>query len=90
MPVRPTALKEQQGNTEDFDRLNPAPEHEVAGEDGLSHHGEPEVEVIEDGELEVVEEPPPHEDHRRSEASEGSQSSHSERNRCSYGNSFAT
>ena len=65
MPVRPTALKEQQGNIEDFDRLNPAPEHEVAGEDGLSHHGEPEVEVIEEGEVEVVEEPPPHEDHRR-------------------------
>ena len=60
VPVRPTALKEQQGRRDDFDRLNPAPEHEVAGEDGLSHHGEPEVEVIEEGEVEVVEEPPPH------------------------------
>ena len=48
VPVRPTALKEQQGQIEDFDRLNPAPECEVAGDDGLSHHGEPEVEVVEE------------------------------------------
>ena len=65
VPVRPTAPKEQQGKRDDFDRLNPAPEHEVAGEDGLSHHGEPEVEVIEEAEVEVVEEPPSPEDHRR-------------------------
>ena len=53
MPVRPTALNEQQGKTKDFDRLNSTPEHEVAGNDGLSHHGEPEAEVIEEDELEV-------------------------------------
>ena len=43
VPVRPAALKEQQGKNEDFDCLNPASEGEVAGNDGLSHHGEPEV-----------------------------------------------
>ena len=59
MPVRPAALEEQQGNVEDFDLLNPAPEGEVAGENGLGHHGEPEVEVVEEDEVEVVEEPPP-------------------------------
>ena len=58
-PVRPVARKEQQGNVEDFDRLNPAPECEVAGNDGLSHHGEPEAEVIEEDEVEVLEEPFP-------------------------------
>ena len=31
------------------DHLNPAPEEEVAGEDGLSQDGDPEVEVIEEG-----------------------------------------
>ena len=52
-PVRPVAREEQQGNVEDFDRLNLAPECEVAGNDGLSHHGEPEAEVIEEDEVEV-------------------------------------
>ena len=33
------------------DHLNPAPEEEVAGEDGLSHDGDPEVEVIEEGDI---------------------------------------
>ena len=32
-----------------IDHLNPAPEEEVAGKDGLSQDGEPEVEVIEEG-----------------------------------------
>ena len=32
------------------DHLNPAPEEEVAGGNGLSHDGEPEVEVIEEAE----------------------------------------
>ena len=50
VPVRPAALKEQQGKNEDFDCLNPAPEGEVAGNDGLGHHGEPEVEVVEEAE----------------------------------------
>ena len=63
VPVRPIALKEQQGKMEDFDRLNPAPECEVAGNDGLSHHGEPEVEVVAEDEVEVLEEPIPHEPH---------------------------
>ena len=62
VPVRPTALKEQQGNIEDFDRLNRAPEREVAGNDGLSHHGELEADVIEEDEVEVLEEPLPRED----------------------------
>ena len=35
------------------DHLNPAPEEEVAGEDGLSHDGDPEVEVIEEGDIGV-------------------------------------
>ena len=30
------------------DHLNPAPEERAAGDDGLSHYGEPEVEVIEE------------------------------------------
>ena len=59
VPVRPAALKEQQGKNEDFDCLNPAPEGEVAGDDGLGHHGEPEVEVIEEAEVEVLEEENP-------------------------------
>ena len=46
---------------EDLDLLNLAPECEVAGSDGLSHPGEPEVEVIEEDEVEVLEEPLPHE-----------------------------
>ena len=37
------------------DHLNPAPEEEVAGEDGLSHDGEPEVEVIEEGDISEAE-----------------------------------
>ena len=32
-----------------IDHLNPAPEEEVAGEDGLSQGGDPEVEVMEEG-----------------------------------------
>ena len=32
-----------------IDHLNPAPEEEVAGEDGLGQDGDPEVEVIEEG-----------------------------------------
>ena len=34
-----------------IDHLNPAPEEEVAGGDGLSHDGDPEVEVIEEGDI---------------------------------------
>ena len=41
------------------DHLNPAPEEEVAGSDGLSHYGDPEVEVIEEAEVEVLEEENP-------------------------------
>ena len=55
VPVRPATLKDQQGKNEDFDCLNPAPEGEVAGNDGLGHHGEPEVEVLEVVEVEVME-----------------------------------
>ena len=51
-PVRPVTHKEQQGNREDLDRLNLAPDCEVAGNDGLSHQGEPVAEVIEEDELE--------------------------------------
>ena len=36
-PVRPVTREEQQGDVEDFDRLNLAPECEVAGDDGLGH-----------------------------------------------------
>ena len=32
-----------------IDHLNPAPEEEVAGDDGLGQDGDPEVEVIEEG-----------------------------------------
>ena len=35
-----------------MDHLNPAHEEKVAGENGLSHDGDPEVEVIEEGEEE--------------------------------------
>ena len=37
------------------DHLNPAPEVEVAGEDGLGHDGEPEVEVVEEGDISEAE-----------------------------------
>ena len=37
------------------DHLNPAPEEVVAGEDGLGHDGEPEVEVIEEGDISEAE-----------------------------------
>ena len=37
------------------DHLNPAPEEEVAGGNGLSHDGEPEVEVIEEGDISEAE-----------------------------------
>ena len=53
VPVRHVAPKDQQRDAEVFDRFNPAPEREVAGNDGLSHHGEPEAEVIEEDEVEV-------------------------------------
>ena len=36
------------------DHLNPAPEEEVAG--GMGHDGEPEVEVIEEGDISEAEE----------------------------------
>ena len=49
-PVRRTTRQEQQGTLKVTDHLNPAPE-EVAGEDGLSHDSDPEVEVIEEGDL---------------------------------------
>ena len=39
-----------------IDHLNPAPEEEVAGEDGLSQDGDPEVEVIEEGDSSDAEE----------------------------------
>ena len=47
-PVRPTTRQGQQGTHEVVDHPNPAPEEEMAGEDGLGHDGEPEVEVIEE------------------------------------------
>ena len=50
-PVRPTTRQGQQGIHEVTAHLNPAPEEEVAGEDGLGHDGEPEVEVIEEGDI---------------------------------------
>ena len=50
-PVRPTTHQGQQGTLKVTDHLNPAPEEEVAGEDGLSHDGDPEVEVIEEGDI---------------------------------------
>ena len=34
-----------------IDHLNLAPEEEVAGGNGLGHDGEPEVEVIEEGDI---------------------------------------
>ena len=48
-PVRPTTHQGQQGSPKVIDHLNPAPEEEVAGEDGLSQDGDLEVEVIEEG-----------------------------------------
>ena len=48
-PVRPTTHQGQQGSPKVIDHLNPAPEEEVAGDDGLGHDGDPEVEVIEEG-----------------------------------------
>ena len=50
-PVRPTTHQGQQGTPDVTDHLNPAPEEEVAGGDGLGHDGEPEVEVIEEGDI---------------------------------------
>ena len=57
--VRPTPHLSQQGERRGIDHLNPATEEEVAGEDGLSHHGDPEVEGVdaEEPEVEVLEEP---------------------------------
>ena len=57
--VRPTTRLSQQGVKQVTDHLNPAPEEEVAGSDGLSHYGDPEVEVIEEAEVEVLEEENP-------------------------------
>ena len=57
--VRPTTRLSQQGVKQVTDHLNPAPEEEVAGGDGLSHYGDPEVEVIEEAEVEVLEEENP-------------------------------
>ena len=54
-PVRPTTHQGQQGTHEVTDHLNPAPEEEVAGEDGLSHDGEPEVEGVEEGDISEAE-----------------------------------
>ena len=57
--VRPTPHLSQQGVSRSVDHLNPATEEEVAGGDGLSHHGDPEVEGVdaEEPEVEVLEEP---------------------------------
>ena len=59
--VRPTTHLSQQGIEHVVDHLNPASEEEVAGGDGLSHHGDPEGEVIEDDgpKVEVLEEEHP-------------------------------
>ena len=84
MPVKPVSQTKQQGNDKAFDRLNPAPEHEVAGGDGLSHHGEPEVEVIEEAEdeVEVIEEESPREGERAGpRVFQGPSRSHSEGDR---------
>ena len=54
-PVRPTTYQGQQGTHEVTDHLNPAPEEEVAGGNGLSHDGDPEVEVIEEGDTSEAE-----------------------------------
>ena len=51
--VRPTPHLSQQGTSRIIDHLNPASEEEVAGDDGLSHHGDPEVEGVDDDEPEV-------------------------------------
>ena len=42
IPVRPTTHPGQQGSPKVIDHLNPAPEEEVAGDDGLGQDGEPE------------------------------------------------
>ena len=57
--VRPTPHLSQQGKSRSVDHLNPATEEEVAGEDGLSHHGDPEAKEVdaEEPEVEVLEEP---------------------------------
>ena len=57
-PVRPTTHQGQQGTQEVTDHPNPAPEEEVAGGNGLSHDGEPEVEVIEEGDINEAEDDP--------------------------------
>ena len=41
--VRPTLHLSQLRNSRIIDHLNPASEEEAAGDDGLSHHGDPEV-----------------------------------------------
>ena len=54
-PVRPTTRQGQQGTLKVTNHLNPAHEEERAGESGLSHDGDPEVEVIEEGDSEEEE-----------------------------------
>ena len=56
--VRPTPRLSQQGNSRIIDHQSPATEEEVAGDDGLDHHGDLEVEVVDDEEpeMEVLEE----------------------------------
>ena len=51
--IRPTPHLSQQGTSRIIDHLNPASEEEIAGDDGLSHHGDPEVEGVDDEEPEV-------------------------------------
>ena len=54
-PVRPTTRQGQQGTLRVTNHLNPAHEEERAGGNGLSHDGDPEVEVIEEGDVEEEE-----------------------------------
>ena len=51
-PVRPTARQGQQGTLKVTNHVNPAHEEERAGENGLSHDGDLELEVIEEGDIE--------------------------------------
>ena len=46
--VIPTPHLSPQGNSRIIDHLNLASAEEVAGDDGLSHHGDPEVEGVDD------------------------------------------
>ena len=83
-PVRPTTRQGQQGTLKVTDHLNPAHEEVVAGEDGLSHDGDPEVEVIEEGdseEDEVV--------HARPKVLKAPRAPHPEGDRRAYGHPLA-